>query len=498
MALLLMSATTPIESATRKQKQEFTKAMNSFNPSGRKLDAKSFVAELGGSSQRSRSLRNKVMKKATFVPPEDIRKHGGNPLLDNKKRHRSLEDQEQAQKNYWNQYKDGADDYFVAAGEWNNEFGFDPTQFAFSYARCAQVRQFDDELAATEDSLSVFATKHFAIFRFCPAMTCMGVNSEEDAEQQNQNGQQNNNGNSAYNTAYYGYTYNDVYGEGEEEVLVGANAEGCQSNYGEYMIELEDYLAIMQEYHEERFQAMCEYCDDCMEAVYKKWMQSQRRDLSNESEESLRESFRELGERELGIDYYGICPEWDVCSQDVCGGGMEDEYSDYFECTEVERNNGMVAYVGPHCAEDGMTVTLGVYADEYCNEYIGYGVNIRNYIGEDLDEDALQEYYNPIEEQCIPCRSSVRLFVAFSLGRRNHCQSKQPTLTCALLYFMLGLIFHRTNGMRKVVNTIKTAPMTQTGKTRKLARFVPLCTKAQPVAISTTEVFPRSTRTTTS
>lgn len=99
---------------------------------------------------------------------------------------------------------------------------------------------------------------------------------------------------------------------------------------------------------------------------------------------------------------------------------MDDSYSEYFECTQVERNNGMIAYVGPHCAEDGMTITLGVFGDEYCNEYIGNGVNIANFIGEEVDyeEDMLRGYYNSAhgatldqlkyineDNVCIPCRS---------------------------------------------------------------------------------------------
>ena len=84
--------------------------------------------------------------------------------------------------NAQNAQKDGADDYFMAFGEWNNAFGFDPTQYSMSYHRCAEVRQFDDELAAMEDTDSVFATKHFAVFRFCPTETCMGYKQEEEEE----------------------------------------------------------------------------------------------------------------------------------------------------------------------------------------------------------------------------------------------------------------------------------------------------------------------------
>ena len=35
-----------------------------------------------------------------------------------------------------------------------------------------------DEIAATKDTSSVFATKNFTVFRFCPEATCMGFESD--------------------------------------------------------------------------------------------------------------------------------------------------------------------------------------------------------------------------------------------------------------------------------------------------------------------------------
>ena len=47
------------------------------------------------------------------------------------------------------------------------------------YAHCAEVRKFNNELAATEDSYSVFSNMHFVVLRFCPAYTCNGIPPEE-------------------------------------------------------------------------------------------------------------------------------------------------------------------------------------------------------------------------------------------------------------------------------------------------------------------------------
>lgn len=120
---------------------------------------------------------------------------------------------------------------------------------------------------------------------------------------------------------------------------------------------------------------------------------------------------------------------------------MEEGYSEYFECTEVERNNGQVAYIGPHCAEDGFTITLGVFSDEYCNEYIGNGVNIANFLGEewDYEEDELKGFYNSAhgatldqlkfineENVCIPCNKKVSFFNALTLIHLSFWQLTWP------------------------------------------------------------------------
>lgn len=155
------------QATTHQQKMEFMRAMKATPGGGRrragggrrKLDAKTpaeFKSTLHGSSKKSSQLRKKIIEKATVVKPGDERK------LD------------QAYNYKYSSQRDGSDDYFMAYGEWENDFGFDASQYSLSYHRCAAVRQFDDQLAAEEDSNTVFATKHFAVFRFCPEATCMG------------------------------------------------------------------------------------------------------------------------------------------------------------------------------------------------------------------------------------------------------------------------------------------------------------------------------------
>jgi len=446
------------------QQREFMRAMKSSNArnvpgTGRRLSTQknnqdettptpeAFIDEIKGDSKRSDWFQRKVIEKATYVPPEEVRarelnnNYGYNVYNNNGNNNNDVNNAAAG---------DGTDDYYSAYGDWDNAFGFDPTQYSMSYLRCAEVKQYDDEVAAQEDTKSVFSTKHFAIFRFCPAKTCDGIEDVQDDDNVNGNNNANNNGysrNNNYNAAMYGANYQQNRNQGNQDYqgneaeenanqgqVAGAAGEGCSSNYGEYMLELQDYLEIMSEYRKERFEAYCEYCEKCAYKVYQKWIQwSKNQDYSNRKLYDITEEGwkRELKERELGnFNALAICPEYNSCKiyDDICDDDIEDELEQYFECTEVESYNGLVAYIGPHCAQDGVTVTLGVYSDQYCNDYIGNSVNMRKFLGYDLEEDALSDYvkgsiasvtntnnnnydyFDPTDQLCIPCRAGAQLY----------------------------------------------------------------------------------------
>lgn len=198
----------------------------------------------------------------------------------------------------------------------------------------------------------------------------------------------------------------------------------------------------MLEYHEDRFEVYCDYCDGCMYNVYQQWIKSQGRMLEMKSidqdwKDDMERHLTEEEVRKLG-NAYNTCPEYDTCKyfKKLCQNGLDDTLTQYFECTEVQRNNGMIAYIGPHCAADGKTVTLGLYSDADCNEFIGKSSNINNFLGFQLEEgaldgyvtgslardvipddyfsqywsDELQAYYNPQEQLCIPCAASLQIY----------------------------------------------------------------------------------------
>jgi len=106
------------------------------------------------------------------------------------------------------------------------DFGFDITNYAIKYTQCATVQTYSDNLAEDEYSDTVLAAQRFALFRLCPADQCSDYSNN-----------------------------------------------GCASNYGEYLVSLDQFLMAMLEYQESRVQGYCEYCQGCasIEAAKSFW-----------------------------------------------------------------------------------------------------------------------------------------------------------------------------------------------------------------------------------
>jgi hypothetical protein len=85
------------------------------------------------------------------------------------------------------------------------EFGFDVTAYSVKYTGCSAILTYSDE--AAEEADTVLETKRFVVFRLCPTDSC------------------------------------NKY-----------DAKGCSSNYGEYVLEMGDYLETMAEYNEEKLE----------------------------------------------------------------------------------------------------------------------------------------------------------------------------------------------------------------------------------------------------
>ena len=100
-------------------------------------------------------------------------------------------------------------------------------------------------------------------------------------------------------------------------------------------------------------------------------------------------------------EYYDVCENYRTACKDYAQ--QADDMQDFFECGEFNVGNN-VAYMGPHCRSDGKTIGIGIYKDEYCNEYNAALSDISSYTGMDLSDGYLKPYYS---DNCISCLASV-------------------------------------------------------------------------------------------
>jgi hypothetical protein len=385
-ALLTGSATT----VSRSTKQEFIRAMRK---------QKTLDPQLMADAVKSSSLRKTIMDEAIVVPPG-----------------RKLEYSNANNNNYYSKnYVQGTDDVygFNQDVDWENDWGFDASQYSLSYERCATVKQFDLEQAATEDSTSPFRTQHFAVLRLCPTKTCDRPDWYLEVQD---NGE-----------------VTEVEPE-DNGAVYGANGSGCSSNYATFLLDAGRYLQLMAEYEDTQFDMYCGYCENYMQKMYQKWVQNggkRERHLEFEEFKNHPEVERMLG---------GYDPEWYSCSvySKPCNAGFSDDYADYLQCAQVEKNNGLVAYTQATCAEDGQTITIGLYSDDACTNDISSSSNIANWIGETVDEDTMAHYYKRI--------NSGLAELIESYGGKTSVDPESVCLPCAvevsLLYHVLFMCEH--------------------------------------------------------
>ena len=111
------------------------------------------------------------------------------------------------------------DQYFKYedVNDWNDVENL--ASMAIKYVGCEQIQRWDDNLAAA--GATPLVLDRFVMFRLCDADSC-----------------------SSY------------------------NKWGCNANYGEYAIPMEDYLSLMAEYHFQQYSRYCKTCFLCSKLDY--------------------------------------------------------------------------------------------------------------------------------------------------------------------------------------------------------------------------------------
>jgi hypothetical protein len=75
------------------------------------------------------------------------------------------------------------------------------------------------------------------------------------------------------------------------------------------------------------------------------------------------------------------------------------ELYQFLECTEYVNEYGEEYYVGPHCGSDHYTISLGVFSDENCVNYVGKTVSLSKVLGYGYDDES----FFHLPHECISC-----------------------------------------------------------------------------------------------
>jgi hypothetical protein len=122
----------------------------------------------------------------------------------------------EAEDNVWQYNWNYEGDYDLNENMNNEAVGFDMTSMSFHYTGCSAIKSWNDEMAQDENTDTVLMAQRMATFRLCPTAQCSSN------------------------------TYN-----------------GCSSNYGDYVVSMDQFLLGMLAMQEDRVMGYCEYCQEC-------------------------------------------------------------------------------------------------------------------------------------------------------------------------------------------------------------------------------------------
>jgi hypothetical protein len=234
-----------------------------------------------------------------------------------------------------------------AAGD-DYAYAIDLAEYALKYIGCSNMHTFSEELAA-ENADSVLEMDRFVILRLCPKDQCSN---------------------------YYEY--------------------GCTSSYGDYLITMGDYLQTMSESYFNEYIEYCETCDSCMNPNAN----------NNSNNNGSSNGYYGWNDYAIDDDASANCRYSDVCMNywTACKDYSEEAYQleDYFECSQFTMGDTS-AYLGPHCGSDGKTLGIGVYTDQYCNDYKKDLAEVSSYLDMNIGDGYLKPFHS---DNCISCLAS--------------------------------------------------------------------------------------------
>ena len=228
--------------------------------------------------------------------------------------------------------------------------------YSLKFEKCQFIKSYSQDLAE-EGAGTFLATDRFVIFRLCPSGSC----------------------------------------------------KNCNSNYEEYMVDMESYLGYTVKYRQDKQDEMCETCQETCnyqgddnagdDAA------AQNDDQNNQEEDN--------GDEERKLAYYSSSVNCDTCSYAcLMIEGMEDnnylDATNFINCHELENggDDGTSIYAGPICASQGSKIKIGVFTDEDCM-FLDSSKDVEDYLADGdgnqmkLSHALLKTTYD--SSDCISC-----------------------------------------------------------------------------------------------
>jgi hypothetical protein len=210
----------------------------------------------------------------------------------------------------------------------------DISGYSVKYEQCQFVKTYTDEMAQDEDSDTVLATQRFVIFRLCPDGAC----------------------------------------------------SSCNSNYGEYLMDLDTYLQSTVAYFQAVQEEMCNTCDE-MCANDDAAAADEAGDDAAAQEDQAAEGDdaggggRKLARRRLADVDCDTCVDECTKIENMEDNGYVDA-TNFLECQMVydpEDDSKAALYAGPMCASSGTKIKIGVFLDENCMVHDD-SLDVENYL----------------------------------------------------------------------------------------------------------------------
>lgn len=240
--------------------------------------------------------------------------------------------------------------------EMNMDYGADwVAGYSLKFQGCHHISQWNDE-ADGEDDVRI-ATKRLVRFRLCPSNSCSSSSSA-----------------------------------------------GCSNGFGDYIIDLEEYLESYFQAKQEYQEFQCEYLTN-----YACGCEDNGDDEEYNEDKCLWDCFK-------SHNMQGICMENNPYQEDGYGQNQNQynfDVADYMQCNQANLNNNNnnngnnnKLYIGPYCASQGGAIYLGAFMDDSCTTFAddnGGRSVFKSLTGQDLPYGSS----NVIDMDCFSCKEPV-------------------------------------------------------------------------------------------